>query len=169
MLTHSARAYTHTHFQSSAITHRYAVVIIVSFLGDTRSLNISRTGRESHNWPWSICSPVCVLTLTSDFNELVLQWLELLAMRRSDRGRATRTTQRRPSWGVCVWGGGYGQSVTGLIKPLQFSASLDNTLSALSLHLAISFWQRVLLSFSLSAHAHTHTHTRRYSSISSLP
>lgn len=66
------RVQTHS-FPSSGITHRSAAVIIVSFLGDTRSLNIFRTGRESHNWPWSICSPVCVLTLTSDFNELVLQ------------------------------------------------------------------------------------------------
>lgn len=43
----------------------------------------------------------------------------------------------------------------------------------MSLHLAISFWQRVLLSFSLSAHAHTYTHTNthahRHCSISLFP
>lgn len=104
-LRRRALAHRGTHipyFQTSIIMHRSAVVIIVSFLRDTYCLNLFLTGRESHNWLWSICSPACVLTLTSDFNELVLQWLELLAMGRSERERATLTTQRRPGMDVCI-------------------------------------------------------------------
>lgn len=55
-------------------------------------------------------------------------------------------------------------SVMGLFRLLQLSLSLDNSLSAVSLHLAISIWQCVLLSFSLSAHAHTYTQTHRLQS-----
>ena len=63
----------------------------------------------------------------------------------------------------CLYSTRRERRVMGLIKMLQFSLSLDNSLSAVSLHLAISFWDCALLSFSRSAHTHTHTHTHTYS------
>lgn len=62
----------------------------------------------------------------------------------------------------CLYSARSEHSVTGLIKALQFSLFPDNSLSAVSLHLSISFQECGLLSFFLSAHAHTRTHPTAY-------